>query len=167
MNSQPGGVFGRGRDNSISDATRESVSWHPSWLGTNVSPPSFGGATQMGQSSGVGRGRGRANLLASLVSEATVVRPGSLPAKSDLLADAGSGSECSDAEGEEMKQLQQHHREWKREMQFMAERGRQLEDAMENLLRKRSRQKQKRRETVVPSDLSAVGGAAASVVPSP
>ena len=69
--------------------------------------------------------------------------------------------------GDEMKQLQEHHKEWRKEIDFMAERGRQLEEAMENLLRKKQKQKQKRRETMIPTDFSAVGGVAASIVSSP
>ena len=154
---------GRGRGSNLGVGA-DSVSWNPTWLGSGVSPPSFGPGAAVRQSPlVVGRGRGGANLLASLVSEACPSRVSEtvkLKHTDDQYAD---NSDCSDAEGDEMKLLQQHHREWKREMQFMAERGRQLEDAMQSLLSKRSREKQK-----CPSDFSVVGAcAAATAAPSP
>ena len=139
--SGPG--FGRGRRG------RDSVSWNPSWLGSGYSPPSFGVTVPVGQgSSVVGRGRGRANLLASVVSAATPHGRGigaGTAHHSDVrqYRDAPS-SDSDENSGDEMRQLQRDHEEWKKQMEFMAERGRQLEEAMKNLGRK----KKKRRETM-------------------
>ena len=139
----------RGGGCSPSKVVREdslSVSWNPSWLGSGVSPPSFG-ADAAGVSGGgaipvTGRGRGRANVLASLLAATTpaVGRHPSTDVKSD------SGDDSSSAEEDEMLiKLQEHQREWSREMESMQERGRELDKAMQALMSRRTSRKHKQR----------------------
>ena len=151
-------VHGRGRGRG------ESVSWHPSWLGSGVSPPSFGATVPVGQgSSVVGRGRGRANLLASMVSAATPHGQG-IGTETTHRPDVQQyESESEESSGDEMRQLQQDHEEWRKQMEFMAERGRQLEEAMKN----RGRKKKKRRETMFQQNFPVADGAPANCFVSP
>ena len=128
-----------------------SVSWHPSWLGSGVSPPSFGADAGGVSGGGVmpvpGRGRGRAHALASLLAATTpaVGRHPSTDVKSD------SGDDSSSAEEEEMLiKLQEHQQEWSREMESMQERGRELDKAFQALMLRRNR-KEKQRQSRNPA----------------
>ena len=129
-------VFGRGRGRGRGASygvASELVSWNPSWL-SGVSPPSFGAAASGGQGTSV-VGRGRANFIASALSQATCSEGVSRQVKpARVLYPDSSESESS---GDEMKQLQRDHLEWRQQMDMMAERGRQLEEAMDNLMKKK------------------------------
>ena len=123
------------------------MSWNPSWLTTEVSPPSF---------PGVGRGRGRADLLASMVSIVGSPKHQNVPPPSQHINDQyrdvceESDDTCSDGE-EELLQLRQDHAEWKRQMDFMAQRGQQLEQAIDGFERRRKqREDRKRKALLVP-----------------
>ena len=133
--SFPHSGAGRGRGHGgVSGGASDS--WNPSWLSTAVSPPSFG----IEVSPVVGRGRGRANLLASLVSgvgtpQVKMQVPRDVQERYRESCEEMDGG--SEEEENQMVQLQQHHAEWKEQMEFMKERGRQLEEAMLNLQKKR------------------------------
>ena len=118
-------------------------SWNPSWLrGSDVSPPSFG----------VVQGRGRANLLNSLV-QATAPRPvgGSIGTARDVQfsSTVSKESSSSDESSDELCQLQQDHADWKEQMELMAERGRLLEVAIKSHQQKHIKKKVKTKKELV------------------
>ena len=126
---------GRGRGSNC-EVAAELVSWNPSWL-SGVSPPSFGPAASGGQGTSV-IGRGRANLIASALSQATLCSEGGSGKVKSARVPYGDSSE-SESSGDEMKQLQRDHLEWRQQMDMMAEKGRQLEEAMDNLMKKKKK----------------------------
>ena len=151
MDSHLAAAVGRGRgrgggsvDQSSASAgcVREeplSVSWNPSWLGSGVSPPSFGvGVGNQSEERYVpGRGRGRANALASLLGASTPAVGRHPTAESRLASPDVSSSE--EEEAEMLVKLQDHHKEWSREMERMQEQGRELEQAMKFLCAKQEK----------------------------
>ena len=139
-------------------------SWRPSWLDGGVSPPSFGpfpsGVAPGSRSvtdaprpmAGSSVGRGRAHMLASMLAAATPVvgQTKSKYAEDERSPEESENSSGSEGEEEMLARMQEHQKEWSREMEAMQNKGRELEQAMEVLLLRKN-QKEERRKGINPA----------------
>ena len=117
-------------------------SFNPSWLDGGVSPPSFG-------MSAVGRGRGRASVLASLVAT-TSPGPGAVGGKV-VVSDSDDESEAEAL----LLTMKKHHQELEEEMNKMKERDLEVREAMQRMEEKLNREREdklrfRRKTTYIP-----------------